>query len=320
MVRLYCHRCGKVTEHIAASEKTLQCIKCDRQQPIKSLKNKDGTPVAVRKNPLTNPDGTKQTKRPSAKGGLTGSKRFEVPEVNTENPVQAIANVAANIGQKAAGTVETVSSTARSLDSGLKTARRAFSGGSALVTQNHTEALGKANEMASQYGLAPIDLGSLLGSDPYAADGSAPEMGAAEANQLKLRLQRQGNAIEVRHQKIQLGRKIVKMATEQVNLVGDFVDYATAGINTATKVVKNEIANTQFQTEQSKLEQAEELLVQQQVATEGTMHLTEGVREEWRLKLEKQQTRNSGLRIEIEGSIRENDRKLEELEARLLQA
>ena len=180
--------------------------------------------------------------------------------------------------------------------------------------------MSKANTIAKQYGIEQIDIGSLLGSDPYSADSNIPEMTAAEANKNKLKLQRQSNAIEVRHEKIKLGRKAVKMATEQVGLVGDLVDYATAGIDTATKVVKNEIASVKFQTEQSKLVQTEEFFTQQQIATDGTIALTDGIREEWQLKLEKQATRNSGLRIEVEGSIQENERKREELEAKLLAA
>jgi len=273
--------------------------------------------MAVRKNPLTNPDGTKQTKRPSAKGGLTGSKRFQTPDI-LEEPVQSVAsnvssgassNINRNTNSSASsgtlGTASRIGSTvSRSFDSG----------------QSHAEALSKANGIASQYGIQEIDIGSLLGGDPYRADGSIPQMTATDANQQKLILQRQSNAVEVRHEKIKLGRKVVKMATEQVGLIGDLVDYATAGVDTATKVVKNEIAEVKFFTENSKLAQTEELFTQQQIATEGTVALTEGIREEWALKLEKQFTRNSGLRIEVEGSIQENERKREELEARLLQA
>ena len=309
MHRLYCHVCGRVTEQVVTSQSSLQCIQCDRQQSVNSM--------VTRKNPLTNPDGTQKTKR-NAKGGLTGSKRFQTPDISLEEPVQSLAsNVSSgdsiNINRSTnSGASSGVLGTASGID---PTVRRSFDSG-----QSHAEALSKANSLASQYGIQEIDIGSLLGGDPYTADGAIPQLSASDANHQKLILQRQSNAVEVRHEKIKLGRKVVKMASEQVGLIGDLVDYATAGVDTATKVVKNEIAEVKFFTENSKLVQTEELFTQQQIATAGTIALTEGIREEWNLKLEKQFTRNSGLKIEVEGSIQENERKRQELESKLLSA
>lgn len=271
-----------------------------------------------RKNPLTNPDGSKSTTERKTKGGLTGSKRFDKPEAS--NPVQSIGEKVSTVASSVSGTVQNAGNVARTVASNARTIQRNFSGSNAMVTADHKEALNLANTMASAYGVQDIELVELMGSDPYEADSSAPEMTSSEANAKKLRIQRQNNAIEVRHEKVKQGRKIVALATEQRRLVGDFVDFATAGIETATKVVKHEIAGVKFQTEQSKLEQAEELLIQQQEATQGTINLTEGIRQEWALKLERQTARNQGLQIEVEGAIRDNDRKREELEARLLEA
>lgn len=311
-MKLYCPQCNKVTsrkDSIQGSDtniKGLICNTCGHFQPTNSVKDKNN--MATKKNPITG----STTKRSSAKGSLTGSKRFETPDVTSNNLIQSVAS---NVSSRANTLTESVKSLGNSRNTSSNVSTLRSSSG-----QSHTEALSKANTIASQYGIEQIDIGSLLGSDPYSADSNIPEMTAAEANKNKLKLQRQSNAIEVRHEKIKLGRKAVKMATEQVGLVGDLVDYATAGIDTATKVVKNEIASVKFQTEQSKLVQTEEFFTQQQIATDGTIALTDGIREEWQLKLEKQATRNSGLRIEVEGSIQENERKREELEAKLLAA
>lgn len=296
-MRLYCHRCGKVQPFADSSNNTISCQKCGHQQPI-TIKG-----MATKKNPLTDPDGSKQTKRTASRGGLTNSKRFQTPDISSEEPIQSV--LTGNEGSS--GTL----SNANKNDS--VSTRTSFG-------QSHTEALSKANSIASQYGLQEIDLSSLLGSDPYTADGNIPQMSASDANQQKLILQRQSNSIEVRHEKLRLGRKVVKMATEQIGLIGDLVDHSTASIDTATKVIKNEIAEIKFLTEDSKLAQTQEFLVQQQIATDGTIALTTGIREEWNLKLEKQFTRNSGLRIEVEGSIQENERKRQELESKLLSA
>ena len=263
-------------------------------------------------------------------GSLTGSKRYaaekgkNVEEQGKENHAGAMDNVKARFNKPAVNTVaeddRNVAQGVKNVERAARTVRQAVGGGSTTVTDTHKQSLDKASEIASQYGVKEIEVSDLLGTDPYAADANIPEMKAADANREKLKIQRQNNALEVRHEKIKQGRKVVAIATEQRRLIGDFVDFATAGIETATKVVKNQIADTRYQTEQSKLEQSEELLYQQRVATQGTMNLTHGIEDEWALKFELQASKNDRLKLEIEGSRKENDIKREELEARLFES
>ena len=49
------------------------------------------------------------------------------------------------------------------------------------------------------------------------------------------------------------------------------------------------------------------------------MNLTHGIEDEWQLKFQLQATRNDRLKLDIEGSHRDNDIKREELEARLVE-
>lgn len=265
-------------------------------------------------------------------GSLTNSKRYaaekgkSIDEQTQENHATAIDNIKARF-TKPIDAVNAVADGIRSVANGVKTVeraartvRQAVSGGSSLVTDNHKQSLNKASEIASEYGIKEIEVSDLLGSDPYSADANIPEMKAVDANREKLKIQRQNNALEVRLEKIKQGRKVVSVATEQRRLIGDFVDLATVGVETATKVVKNQIATTKYHTEQSNLEQSEELLHQQQIATQGTFNLTNGISEEWELKLQKQNAKNDRLKLEIEGSLKDNDVKREELEARLTES
>jgi hypothetical protein len=264
-------------------------------------------------------------------GSLTGSKRYAaekgktVEEQGQENHAKAMNNVKTRF-QKPVDAVNAVADGVRNVSQGVKgveravrTVKQAVSGGSNTVTDNHKQSLSKASEIASEYNIKEIQISDLLGSDPYSADANIPEMKAADANREKLKIQRQNNALEVRLEKIKQGRKVVSVPTEQRRLIGDFVDFSTVGIEVSTKVVKNQIADTKYQTEQSKLEQTEELLYQQRVATQGTMNLTHGIEDEWQLKFQLQGTKNDRLRLEIEGSHRDNDIKREELEARLVE-
>jgi hypothetical protein len=262
-------------------------------------------------------------------GSLTGSKRYAaekgktVDQQSQENDAIARERVKARFTKPAESVVDgvrTVAQVGKGVERAARTIKNAVSGGSSTVTDTHTQSLAKASEIASEYGIKEIEIGDLLGSNPYQADGNIPEMKAADANREKLKIQRQNNALEVRHEKIKQGRKVVAIASEQRRLIGDFVDFATAGVETATKVVKNQIADTRYQTEQSKLEQSEELLYQQRVATQGTLNLTNGIEDEWQLKYQAQQAKNDRLRLEIEGSFRENEAKREELEAQLFES
>jgi hypothetical protein len=276
--------------------------------------------------------------RAKQSGSLTGSKHFKKPKDtpsstplstpdSTPTPEQQTdAKAPARLKERFQETAQTLGNAAQVVGSGVKTVnsavktvRRGFAGGSAIVTNSSDASLKQAVEIAQQYGVGEIDIKEMLGNDPYKADGAIPEMKAVDANREKLKLQRQSNALEVRTEKVKLGRKVVQLATEQRRYVGDFVDFATVGIETATKVVKNQVADTKYQIEQSKLEQTEEQLIQQQIATQGTLNLTAGIEEEWSLKFQSQQAKNDRLRLEVEGSIQDNERKREELEAKLLE-
>jgi hypothetical protein len=275
--------------------------------------------------------------RAKQSGSLTGSRHFKKPKDtspstpsstpdSTPTPEQIDAKARERLKDRFQQTAQTVGNTAQAVGSGVKavntavkTVRRGFTGGSAIVTNSSDVSLKQAVEISQQYGVGEIDIREMLGDDPYKADGNIPEMRASDANREKLKLQRQNNALEVRTEKVKLGRKVVQLATEQRRYVGDFVDFSTVGIEVATKVVKNQVADTKYQIEQSKLEQTEEQLIQQQIATQGTLNLTAGIEQEWSLKFQSQQAKNDRLKLEVEGSIADNEHKRQELEAKLLE-
>lgn len=286
------------------------------------------------------------------KGGLTGSKHFKKPEVefvptevatNTSTGLSSEAKTkldaarastegttvserlkakfdsAREAAQSVANSVSTVAEGVKVVATGAKAVRRAFAGGSPLVTEGASEVLDQAKKIASGYGLELVDVKGHMSSDPYEVDESLGEgYSTKEANEKKLKIQRQNNKLEVRFERIKQKRQVVRVATEEIKLAGDLVDYATAGIETATKVVKNQIADTDYQTVQSKLEETEELLVQQQIRTQGTINLTDGIRTEWDLRFQKKEAENKRLELEIEGALKQNERKFQELEAMLL--
>ena len=203
----------------------------------------------------------------------------------------------------------------QSISNATKQVRHAFKGGSKLVSSDSLEATQQAQELASNYGLQIDNIAEKIGGSNFEIDESIPEMDAKEANRLTLIIERQNNALEVADKRIQQKRKQVRNHKGEWELVGDLVDLDTTKINVGTKVVKHEIAATKFSIEQSKLEETEEYLEQQVIKTQGVISLTNGIRTEWDLRLEKQQRQLEKLQIEIEQVDNENLRQREKLES-----
>lgn len=258
---------------------------------------------------MANPTREEATEKRKAQRDSNG--RF-----TAKNTVDAINETVQNVSNAVGHAVNS----AQSIASNVNNIQQTVSPRSTLTKTASKDSFSIAGNIASEYGIADINLKDLLGSEPYKADANIPEMTAAEANVEKLKIQRQNNSLSVRTAKTQQGRQVVKLATEQRHLIGDVVDFATAAIEVGSKVLTNQISETNYSIRQSKLEQTEEQLSQQQIATNGTVNLTEGLREEWNLKLERQAARNDSLRLEIEGHIKNNEIKRQEIEARLLEA
>jgi ABC-type sugar transport system ATPase subunit len=263
----------------------------------------------------------KQSNR-GKKGGITGSKHFDAPvtakeeierttqendRIAREGLLEHFQNAATNIGD----TVQSISKTG-------KTIQRAFGQGSSLVTDDSAKALNIATEIASQRGIELTDIDARMRVSNDDIDTSLGEgISAKELNQKKLTIQKQNNLLDLRRERLKQKREIVSLYREELGLVGDLVDVGTLEVKVGEKVVNHQIAVTEFETVQSKLEQKEELLIQQQISTQGSIDLTEGIREDWRLKHQLLLRHNEESQLKIEGMIRKNSMTRLELESLL---
>ncbi|GAA6614905.1 hypothetical protein [Scytonema sp. NUACC26] len=284
--------------------------------------------MARRKYGLTDPTGEKRKKRAERRSDSTNTtEQQRIDEVSQQNDAKArerlkerfknVTSTAQNVASAVGNAVNTVGSVASNVSNTVASVSNKVNSQS---SNDSNASYQEGVALANQYGIRESNLQSLLGTDPYSADGTTPELSAKEASTIKLKLQRQLNAEEVRNSKIKLGRQVVKNEIEQTKLIGDVVDLHTSRIDVGSKVITNKIANTNYDINQSKLVQTQELLVQQQDATTGTQALTSEFREEWSLKLAAQQTKNNRLRLEIEGVVKDISIKRAEIEARLLEA
>ncbi len=262
-------------------------------------------------------NGNRGKKRP-----VTRSKHFDTHEINAPNPLETASEIASKVGQTAqniASGVQTVGNGVRAVANGAKTVRCAFEGGSPLVTNEHSQVLENAKEIGTSYGVTLTDIQSHMSVSNDDIDELLGEgISAKQRNELQLKIQKQNNKLDVRLDRVRQKRKIATLHKEELNLVGDLVEVATTGVQVASKMVNHQIAVTDFQTNQSKLEEHEELLIQQGIRTQGTINLTEGIRTEWGLKYQKQERSNERLQLEIEGAEQSNQQKRLEIEAFLL--
>lgn len=268
--------------------------------------------------------------RKTQKGTLTGSKHFTKPGLSEETKTNLENVKAATEGvsvaerlkakmDKARGIVQTVSDTAKTVGTGVKAVRQAFKGGSSLVTDESDTSLEKATEIAKGYGLELTDIKQQLSAPNNDVDDSLGEgLTASEANAKKLKIARQNNQIDVTFERLKQKRKLVKNHIEEIGLVGDVVQMRTAGVDVATKLVNYQISKTNYGIAQSKLEETEELLTQQQNRTLGVIRLTDPLKEEWDLKHQKQEALNKSIQLEVEGMHQRNNQALEEMQAWLI--
>ena len=262
-------------------------------------------------------NGNRGKKRP-----VTRSKHFDKHPIQPPNPLETASDIASKVGEVAqniSSKVETASNAVRTVANGAKTVRRAFDGGSSLVTDGHEQVLASAKEIASNYGVELTDIqGHMSASNDDVDDALGEGVSAKQANERKLKIQRQNNLLDVRLDRVRQKRKIATLHREELSLVGDLVEVSTAGVEVASKLVNHQIAVTDFKTTQSRLEEREELLLQQNIRTQGTINLTEVIRTELHLKYEKQERGNERLRLEIEGAQQLNEQKRLQIEAFLL--
>ncbi|BAY73579.1 hypothetical protein NIES23_64310 (plasmid) [Trichormus variabilis NIES-23] len=252
---------------------------------------------------MTNP-----TRQEATEKRRNRTKKADKPILETVTDV--VSNVASKVAETAQN-FDTITSTIQNIPNSVKAP-------SIVTTQNSNQSYQSALELAGKLGVATFNPAEHLGTDPYKADSNIPQMTGKEANQHLKIIQQQTNALEVRQAKTELNRKVFKVADSTAKLVQDAVKYATTQIEVGMTFLENQIADTRYQTVQSKLRQQEEYLQQQQNATLGTIALTNPLRERTELQLELAQAENERLKLQIEGKRVESDIVREQLEAKLL--
>lgn len=275
--------------------------------------------------------------KPKEHGSLTGSTRFQKSKSVAEHMVDGTKEAVGNVSSAVSGAKEAIGNAATSVQSRTTPIINATKPIIGAVGQATGMSNGASNR--SQTGLngstgtnyvspntvnhgvqiPKFDINGAMGG-LFDAESSVGEMGIKDATALRMTIARKENTLDVGIAKVKFQRKAVKLATELKLLEGDAVQLHTTGIQVSTKVVQNQIADVDYQTELSKLEQKRELFKQQQIATGATATLTPLIAEEWQIRIAQQQQKNESMKVDLERGQADMDIKRIEMEARLIEA
>ncbi|MBW4450828.1 MAG: hypothetical protein KME38_29400 [Spirirestis rafaelensis WJT71-NPBG6] len=260
------------------------------------------------------------------KGGLTGSKHFE--PISVDSVLKDIDNPSNQTNSTQTNSTQTANKPNQSNGTDIRSTRKKERENknhsirqekSTLTTDSHAKVLEGAKEIGQSYGVQLTDIKAHMSVSNDTVDESLGEgISKKEANARLLKIERQNNLIEVRNARIKQKRKIATNYGEELGLLGDTVGNATKAVNVAKKFVEYQTEVTDFHTAQSKLEEHEELYLQQAIKTQGVKNLTAGIEEEWELKFVQQESRNDALFLAIESSDKRNEQTRLEMEAFLL--
>ena len=166
--------------------------------------------------------------------------------------------------------------------------------------------------------LKVLEIDSITSGDPYAPLPGIKEMSRKDATQIQMQLARQQNALETRLQRAKTVRKGIAVAREEQNAVTDYVNFEADKVKTSTAVVNYQETLVQYDIAESKLEESQEKLIQQQNLTAHTQRMTPLLAEEHSLNETKQELKNDGLRLDIEQGRNNIQKRQNEIEAEII--
>ncbi|NJM72587.1 MAG: hypothetical protein HC862_21900 [Scytonema sp. RU_4_4] len=232
------------------------------------------------------------------KGGLTGSKRVTGEAVAPTTIVETLESTAQPTPPSVVAKLQEMGATAQKGAQTVATVVNTASAGIQVMNRYASqinEAIKSTDIDRSPTAITDgkVNTSEILTHASVEIDSAVSQLDNAEATQKNIIIARQRNYVGVAINNVKLKQDLATLDLEQHRLIGLLIDGKTAHVNNEKKAVQYHRAGVGRDLELSKLEQDRELLVQQQIRTEGTQNQTELIREQEQLKVAK-------LREEIE--------------------
>ena len=181
-----------------------------------------------------------------------------------------------------------------------------------------TTANGLVSPQTAGVTLKTFDAASLGAEDFSQPAAGLQGLTIKEATKRRTLIAKQKNELDVMYDKYALIKRGYEVEDISHQAIAAGVKAKKSEVQVGTEVLGYQEALVKYDIAESKLEQAEELLIQQQDATAGTKLLTEPLRIEWQLKLEQQETKNEGLQLQIQQSKASNIQRQLQVEADII--
>ena len=163
-----------------------------------------------------------------------------------------------------------------------------------------------------------FDAASLASGDFSQPAAGLEGLTIKEATSRRTLIAKQKNQLDVMYDKYSLIKRGYEVEDISHQAIAAGVKAKKSEVQVGTEVLGYQESLVKYDIAESKLEQSEELLIQQRDATAGTKLLTEPLRIEWTLKLEQQETKNEGLKLQIQQSKASNIQRQLQVEADII--
>ncbi|MUH00080.1 hypothetical protein F7734_50535 [Scytonema sp. UIC 10036] len=252
------------------------------------------------------------------RGGLTGSKRLvteteavQSPEATSafeSSPEVASVDEAArnNLKEKLQQAGQVVSPVVGAVGEAVKGAVGAAAQG--VANKVTATVNGSIDYNPSSLSNGSVDTAGILSKADAEIDESVPQLDSGEAIKRNITIARQRNFVGVAINNTKLKQDLATLDLEQQRLIGLLIDGKTARIDNEKKAITYHRSIVSRDTEISKLNQDRELLVQQNIRTEGTQNQTELIREQEQLKVDKLREQNEKVKYEIQNIAYEKEK------------
>lgn len=144
-----------------------------------------------------------------------------------------------------------------------------------------------------------FDPNNYFAADLFRDSSPLPRTSKAEADQMCLAIEEKKQSLRVAQANISLNQEVVNTGIGFQKFLGSVIDYGTARVNNQAKFVNYQIAGVNLNIAETKLQQANERLTQEQIVLEGMVDLTPLIREEWEQRKALRQSRIEDLRQSV---------------------
>lgn len=178
-------------------------------------------------------------------------------------------------------------------DSSRKSRSRASNSSSANLVDAILTPLAGGNSVSANFSMGEVEHGlsypefdpnAHFANDLFTDSSPLQRTSKVDADAACASIEEKRQTLRIAQANIALNQDVAITGVAFQKFLGSVIDYGTAKVNNHSKFIGYRTAQTNLQTAQVKLGQAQERLIQEQVILDGMVEMTPLIREEWEQK------------------------------------